>query len=542
MKSDPDEPISESAREWIEIACRGRIEYDFAMDRLVLSDDVSLTHHTPLPEHDQFDCQRLTVDLREPNNRDLPRESPTDWLRNITAEGLPAIARLRTRDSEIAANTIQLDAQGGWLRATGPRGIGLRVGLFGATLRQLEYQFDTANPKAAGRLIADGPGRMISQDPQQSIKEVRWNSHLELRPAPTDAADQHGTKRQPMELLVDGGIDATFTDQGSATAESIRGLVIADSRNKPMQFIPQRFTAAGAVAIDTSKLAVQTKRLAVDFVETAQPKAINSDEDTSGVMRTWVAQPVSTRTTTVKPIARSRPTVRGDTIAVQMARGGDWEVQDLSVNGNVQLNHQLEARGKTLLANLEGQKLRLGTVDGQDILYLGSGPEAPARLKLADGYFVGPEIQIWLDLNIVQINQAGEFQLPTEMLPRAISLGAVAEQDSQAASNVVWKTPPRCRFEGGMSFDGRRVLLNGGVLIDAEFTHQQQPWTISMRGESLIALLDSSVQLRDMQSLRQAVIQSITLVESQAYPVVVEAEQRSSDGVKEAKHVLQMPQ
>ena len=195
-------------------------------------------------------------------------------------------------------------------------------------------------------------------------------------------------------------------------------------------------------------------------------------------------------------------------------------------------------------ARLTGEQLRWRDGVGEDVLQLGSGVDAPARFELGDGYFVGPMIQVWPAENLIEINHAGEFRMPTAVLPSGLSgpvessgNGGAAGQGS-SSPNITWTKAPHCRWNESMRFDGRTAVLSGGVTIEAELVHGREPWDLTLSGDQLHVTLSDEVRIEDVQTIRDASVQQIALIQSDERPVMVQADRRAADGVMEARHLL----
>ena len=95
-----------------------------------------------------------------------------------------------------------------------------------------------------------------------------------------------------------------------------------------------------------------------------------------------------------------------------------------------------------LPAELTGTELRLRDGGGKDVLYLGSRSGKPSKLKLGDGYFQGPLIRVWPNDNVVRIEGAGEFSMPTAVLPKTLT--------GSDPNRIRWTKPPFCKWTGEM--------------------------------------------------------------------------------------------
>jgi len=192
-----------------------------------------------------------------------------------------------------------------------------------------------------------------------------------------------------------------------------------------------------------------------------------------------------------------------------------------------------------MLAKLTGEQLRLIDGGGEDVLHLGSGTASPARFELGDGYFVGPVIQIRPSDNVVWINEAGEFRIPTAALPDGLSgRQANGDQADSHGSKLTWVEPPLCRWNGEMVFDGKTAVLTEGIEIVASVINGRDPWDVKINGDRMEILLNEGVQVRDLKTMRSATIERIDLTESASKPLIIEAVQHAADGLTEGKHLL----
>ncbi len=562
----------------ISVSCGGRVEYDFALDRLSLRDDVTVVHQTSNAEADRFDCQTIELSLRDPMNNALTRMGPLDWMIRLRATGTPAVANLPSYGIELAAEMIDIDAVAGLVLAEGGTGVRVRYGAVNARLARLGYQFDPKNPKRIGAVDAFGSGLVEMDDPSLPLRQVRWKDGFKMQPLgmiTPDAIDAD------IALFVDGEVTAMLADGGQFNADSIEGVLKPNaSPQSPTAtgLRPDRFQALGNVRLDTAAIAVETERLMLYFVTSIThptPQTLAAAETTGTVavsepapsgLRQWVSQPDPTSGGIVAPIARPRPTVRGNSIKAELRSDASGiSAKDLMVIGDVEVLHSIVAGTVPLEARLTGDRLQLQDGGGEDVLQLDSSPDKPARFELGDGYFVGPKIQIRPNDNIVWIDSAGEFRMPTAVLPTGLSqVEPTASPSAQVASSqtnrlvplgsprsgerappaskIVWTEAPLCRWQGEMIFDGRSAILTEGVDITASLVNGDEPWQLALRGDRLEVILAQDVEVRDVQTIRNAAVQQVVLMQkSNDQPVIAEAYQRSPDGALQARHLMSAP-
>ncbi|TWT48178.1 hypothetical protein Pla22_51790 [Rubripirellula amarantea] len=521
----------------VEIQCSGRVEYDFAIDHLMMRDEVSLIHRSATGQVDDFRCDSIELGLNNPTDSTILRTGPLDWVNRIVAKGNPAAANLPSFDASITGDQIDVDVSRGRIEAIGKQGIRIRRGGISASLANLVYQFDPRDPKRIGNILVDGPGIVSIDDPEVAVRKAQWAGALEVKPEKLNADDATNAN---VSVYVEDDVQAWLVDGGEFSADNVEGILKSVDSKVPGErpsLAPEQFDIKGNVRINTTAIAADTQRLRLFFVDDERAPVPRKAAPPASPLRQWVSQPTTNNlvdqpSSAVAPVARSRPEVSGDIIIAQLRRTTTGlSAKQLKVEGNVRVSHKIEANGQNLDTVLTGELLQLLNHGGEDVLQLGSGIESPARFEIGDGFFVGPEIQIRPRENIIWIKDAGEFQLPSNALPTGLA-------GQNGSSKIQWIKPPYCRWQGEMLFDGRKIQLTDGVDISAAILNGTEPWEFKMSGERLEVDLWDDVNLQDMAAVRQARVQAITLLKSNEHPVFVEAFQRAADGVLEAKHLL----
>lgn len=549
----------------VSVLCNGRVEYDFALDHLTLSDSVSLVHQAPTGIVDRFDCDRLQLWLNDPANQSIVRHGPMDWVNKLVAigdssEGRPAAAELPTFDTSISADNILLDARAGKIRASGTQGIRLRRGAIWAGLVGIDYDFDPTRPQAIGTLSVTGAGVVKIDDPKIAIKEARWRDSLRVRPRGLADLEQFDTD---VDIHVEGDFSAEFIDGGKFSADKIHAILspqpddqgtagrIASQQTSAIALVPSEFNVTGNVVVDTSALVAKTDFLRLLFVSEPEPNSPGQrtkvSQPPTSPLRQWVSQPTPESINDDRPVevppARSRPILRGDSIQAILRRNtSGLSAKSLHVEGKVKVNHSLSTADTVLPVELSADRLRLLDGAGDDVLELTSSPLQPARFDIGDGFFVGRTIQVRPSENMIWIPESGEFQIPTSVLPGGLSsTGTSADQDAAIANvapAITWSRPPYCRWQGEMTFDGRSILLSGGIDITATMIRDREQWDFDVKGDRLDVRLLQDVSLSDISSLKSAQIESIAIKQSDERPVLINAVQRAGDGAMESKHLI----
>lgn len=570
----------------ISVKCKNGLGYDFAVDRLSLRDSIAMVRTIRGEVVDTFFCDTLDMALRDPADQSVLRRGPLDWINRVSATGRPAMIDLSSYGFQLDADEIDFDATGGLLRAKGKHGIRVRRNNIEANLAELAYQFNPDTPETLGSVDVRGPGNVSIDEPGIMLHQLSWAEGFKLQPTGEATVDAFKAQRidSEFELRVDGNIRARLSDGGNAQAGSIVGILkplylvqpsdsgsapqaanqaaqTTDSPERKITLVPKVFHALDGVSIDTNQVAATMDRLSLFFEIAAdygkrpeKTKATlgNQDESSNGPggLASWINQPAPVSDLHA-PVSRQRPTLSGNSVSAQLlVSSAGIQPKDVSIEGNVMVEHQVDVGQSLMPIQMTGQTMRLQRsnvtqASGKDYLQLGSGPESPARLTMGDGFFVGPVIKVWPSENVVQVDGAGQAQVPSELLKKTEEPTSsrdpqpiAAEKSPIGISNVDWISPPLCRWGGSMQFDGQAALLTGGVQIDAELVSGENPWSASMNGDEMQISLLHPVSITEQASMSTAQLAEINLVQTEERPVVVRAEQRSADQITEAIHLI----
>lgn len=576
------------------VHCRGRVTYQFATGELALVDHVEVRHQASvnLATIDTFRCDELRMRFADLLAKRKRGEELPDYLLSMVALGRPARATLPSFDVDLAAGQIELDTRAGLVRMGGPAGVLVSYAGNRWQFGQVNYMLHPTDPKLLGTFEAIGKGRMdVAKKLDVPVTELQWTSGVKL--------ERTGANEE-FTLTMDGDVAAAMTDGGTFRCDTAR-LVLQSSADgalpsspaatlsqTSMQLIPKHFQAIGKeVRLNTPVIDIATRLLNLYFevVPTtsnapATSTTANSSEGlnptetakSDGALRRWVKQPGSEKVDTTlvansTPVASDPPSIHGDTITAKLRLSdGSVTARDLTVVGNVSLRHEIQSQSGALPAVMSGDSLALIDGGGNDILQIGSGVDRPARFDLGDGFFVGPMIQVRMADNVVWIRDAGEFQLPTQILPQVSSVlprgqmmpidaqpssNAIRQDNAlppefsvQAASKIEWLSPPRCRWKGQMVFDGRTAVLTDGVDIHATIVagDERDVWDMQLTGDQLQVVLDQDVKVRDVESVKSATVDHVLITGSPTNPLFVTANQLTADGTRKARHVLAAPQ
>ncbi|MCR9207311.1 MAG: hypothetical protein NXI28_03710 [bacterium] len=593
---DPNNPSQDDPKGVVEVRCGNMIQYDFALDQLSMNQDVELmrlpasaaatTNQISPPRKDwidRFRCDSLVMTLRDPLNSKLRRDDAMDWIDRVEATGSPVQMDIRSQAFGMTAGRILFDPVEGWLiadpvsaadvagamqpntaSANDPNRdyVRLQRGDLEAFLSQIRYRFNPAEPKQLGTITVEGSGRVFHHAADSAMRSFAWQNGLQIEPQGIATPDQ---LQVDFSVWCEGQLHAMLADGGSFLADRVEGILRPEPNNKPkrigrsndsdgslnQKWLPESLAAIGNVQINTSTLQARTNRMHLFFQHVTEATASKAGDGGDDPIRNWVRQPNASESAVgdnPNPIASQPATIRGDMVAATLTMGdGELTATDLSVTGGVEVTHPMKTRvakaaasGRSnqvpavMLATLTGEKLRFRDGGAGDVMEVTGTASVPARLQMGDGYFIGPQIQVRPEDNFVWVNDAGQFVLPSHMLP---SLSVASRNPSQSTAR--WSRPPRCRFGGSMTFDGKVATLAGGVVLDTVITQNESTNEIQMRGDQLKWTLTDAIHLRTPDSFKKTGIAEIALVQTGPQPVELTVDQFARDGVHESRHHLQ---
>ncbi len=523
------------------LKCGGRVVFQFTTSELTLQDQVELQHqaHIDNPSIDSFRCDFLRLRLADIASERERGDRVQDYLLSLFATGRPAEMTVPSMSTKLLASQIEFDTRANLVHLSGQSGVIVNYGATRWRFSDIKYWLNPSDPQQVGTFDALGAGMMESVEAMTSPSQQAAIQQLPVqRMVWTDGAkfEPLGAPNQ-FELRVDGDIKATTTDGGTFECEAAQ-LILVNQNNESLT--PKSFQAKGQVRMKTSFIEVATSLLQLYFeIQPAAKTTVPADQvaqQSANPIRNWIKQPGESSGPTQlasksTPIAPPRPRIHGDTISARLElAAGNVTTRDLKVVGNVSLHHEIETPSGRLPATMTGDRLTLSDGGVNDVINIGSGVDGPARFHLGDGYFIGPFIQVRLADNAVWIKDAGEFQMPTQVLPQVGMIGAGEAKpitpgespDTTRPQRIQWLAAPRCAWEGEMYFDGHVATLTQGVKINATLTvgAEGEMWELQMVGDQLQMSLNKNVQLRDVASVKSATIDQVTLSSSQSNPLL----------------------
>jgi len=583
----------------VQIHCDGRIEYDFALDQLVMNRNVRLVHRTgtdlakashgtngaippgastPLSSEnvstDQFECESLRLTLRDPLNSDRVRSTAIDWIDRIEAGGSPVRLSMPSQGFELTAEQVLFDPLEGWLVA-GPtpnkvtensrdQYVQLRRGDMRALLSRIVYRFDPKTPEQLGSIDVDGQGRLDYDAIGSVFRSFSWRDSLKVAPLDVATADDINVR---FGVWCDGDIRAALAGNGSFQTDRIEGVlkpVVPPATGNPTsgtldhEWFPDRFSAIGNVEIRSAQLHASTPQMNLFFEQSpVGPRTKVAGAPPNGsAMRQWVSQPdPNTAPGSNKTVPKTNEppaTIRGDQVTAKLTLGGgELSATDLSVVGNVEVTHAMTLRkNKTNPSANFPADSNAGNDATENMLAVMTGD----NLRLRHGEGGGDVLQLGSQSQTPARLELGdgyfigpEIQVrPDEnyiwipsagefVVPSAF-LPPLSASDPE--SQARWTQSPRGRFGGSMTFDGRVAKLSGGVLLDAAIAQGRQPTELKMRGDELALMLETPVNLHSPATFQTTRLAQISLKQTTDQPVEVYVDRFAADGSRESRHEM----
>lgn len=566
----------------MDFACEGRVEYQFSQRTLEMRDAVSLAYR----DGDQlstFNCDSLQCVLADPEVQSglgNGSSSVTDQFEKITAVGLPVVLKSGAMGADFSANKIEVTSGSGGrlgILATGSSGVKVESTDWGGTFQDLKCNLQMGDEPRLLQLLVNGFGRAFFRDDSGTVGDMSWETSFKLGEAAaagkagqrsvansnavatglsaqqSNVADA-GTHAVPrkFDFVIGGDVKGRFGLSSASTADRktsgqfgartlagaikliasrpIQGPPAARGAKRKTICLPEWISLQDDVRISTDSVDAATDELLLFFDQTQfltnakQARAADSGPVTA------VVSPSS-----VEPVVRKaheRQAISGRRISAKLAVANDdrWTPQKVNVEGDVSIQYMHQHEGVALPAKLTGDALQYEGQLGSDVVQLQGKEQEPARLDVGDGFFVGPMIQLRPSQNILWINSAGEFQLPSAMMQ------GPAESEDPAA--LRWVRTPHCRWLGELLFDGNTVVLSEGIDITASVLSGRDAMDLHLTGDRLQVDLAGEVEMMKPNEMREVEIQRVTITETKERPVEIQLLRRAAGEDSQSKHLL----
>jgi hypothetical protein len=563
----------------MDFACDGRVEYQFSQRTLEMRDAVSLAYR----DGDQistFNCDSLQCVLADPAVRadsGNASSSVTDQFEKITAMGQPVVLKSDAMAVQFSANKIEVTSGSGGrlgVLATGSTGVKVNSADWGGTFEELKCNLQMGDDPRLLRLLVDGFGRAFFRDDSGTVGDMSWEKSFKLseaavvgnggsasrsaanaatasQPTQQQAAGKDAAPRK-FDFVIGGNVKGRFGLSSASTedrktsgqfgARTLAGAVklIAsqakqsavagrDTKQKT-SCVPEWISLQDQVRISTDSVDAETDELLLFFDQTQFLSNAKQGRAESSGRPSAVVAPSSVEPVVKK--AHERQTIRGRRISAKLAVANDdrWTPQKVNVEGDVSIQYMHQHEGVAMPAKLTGQALQYEGQLGSDVVQLQGNPKEPARLDVGDGFFVGPMIQLRPSQNVLWINSAGEFQLPSAMMQ-----GPAKSADPNA---LRWVNAPHCRWLGELLFDGSTVVLSEGIDLTASVLSAGDAMDLHLTGDRLQVDLAGKVDMMKPSQMQEVEIQRVTITETQERPVEIQVLRLAAGENAQSKHLL----
>ena len=561
-------------------ACDGRVEFRFNERTLLMRDDVSLVYRDGV-ESSTFACDTLECVLADPEvqaDADSPRTALTDQFEKITASGQPVVLKSGVVGAEFSAETMEVTSGSGGrigIVASGATGVKVNAADWGGTFEQLKCTLQMGEQPRLLQLLVDGFGRAFFRDDAGSVGDLSWQDSFKLSeaavvadaiaesPSPGSAgpqspprssrpADTKPAAPRKFDFVIGGDVKGRFGLSSAAgenrktsgqfgartlsgalklfVAESPLGAGGVGSTSGKTTCLPEWLSLQDQVSVSTDSVDAVTDELLLffdqkQFVSNAKQKQAAPVRSAPAVVSPGTVEPVVKRN-------HERQRIRGRRISAKLAVANDdrWAPQKVTVEGDVAIDYMHQHEGASLPATLTGNDLQYEGQLGSDVVQLRGTRDAPARLDVGDGFFVGPMIQLRPTQNILWINSAGEFQLPTAMMQ--------GSDESADPNSLRWVNAPHCRWLGELLFDGNTVVLSDGIDITASVVSGGDAMDLHLTGDRLQVDLAGKVEMMKPADMQQVNIERVTITETQQRPVEIQVLRLASKETRQSKHLL----
>ncbi len=563
----------------MDFACDGRVEYQFSRRTLEMRDAVSLVYR----DGDQlstFYCDSLDCVLADPDVLSAPNNassSVTDQFEKITALGQPVVLKSGAIAVDFSANRIEVTSGSGGrlgVLATGPSGVKVNSADWGGTFKELKCNLQLGDEPRLLQLLVDGFGRAFFRDDSGTVGDMSWQTSFKLSeaaavgngglgsgtranagpvsPQSQDPAAGKNAVPRKFDFVIGGDVKGRFGLSSASTedrktsgqfgARTLTGAVrLIPSPAKPglaarqdaegkAICLPEWISLQDDVRVSTDSVDAETDELLLFFDHTQFLANAKQSRPATVPRPASVVLPAA-----VEPVVKKsheRQTLRGRRISAKLAVANDdrWTPQKVNVEGDVSIQYMHQHEGVSLPAKLTGQALQYEGQLGSDVVQLQGKPQEPARLAVGDGFFVGPMIQLRPSQNVLWMNSAGEFQLPSAMMQ-----GPAASADP---NSLRWVNAPHCRWLGELLFDGNTVVLSEGIDITASVLSGGDAMDLHLTGDRLQVDLAGKVEMMKPSQMQGVEIQRVTITETEDRPVEIEVLRLAAGEKSKSKHLL----
>ncbi len=455
-------PLGDPSKPPVELTCDGPFHFDFIKYVAGFDKHVQVWQVNPNGPADQMACERLDLSFARKQDAAAPPQSTgletasrqradVRWLEpdRIVAEGYPVVITSPSRAAEVRGRRVQLMLRQRKVAVEGGDDVSVAYGPNVLHAPRIQYQHPAAEAETKiGTFRATGPGTLNYvpdlKKPDQ-VFHAEWQASVEL--------GRHNG--QPV-LTVAGRPQLSVTNVGLLTADQVRVFLREVETDGKTQPLPDRMNATGQVEINSPELLAQTRELVANFhVDDPPPTAAGgSAAQANGLARFNIAH-------TAGPVERQYK-VQSDNMQLEVALRGQRAVPTaLACNGNVEFrelpNGQTDGQQPF---QVSGSQLTVETLDTAALVTIrGAAPTANQATDEQLAYISArgmtvhsKDVKLDVGQNRLWIDGPGTAAM---LLKRDL-----AGHETSAA------TPLELRWQGGLVFDGRTIVVHQDVQGD----------------------------------------------------------------------------
>ena len=457
----------------IEITCAGPLNLDLVRGVATMEKQVNIARIAKDGPADVISCElleaRFGIDETEPDpprTARLPQVRPASTANTTTgandggaganttaspshsklkvhrliASGYPVRLISPREKAEVRGEQLVLDMDNSMLSLVGSRGVELMQDGHQVTARRLDYRFNLDDPQRIGELWAQGPGQLSGKLGAEQSFIAQWKKVLKLTP-----------QNEQYVISLFEGVHFAAGSTGRFQADQLY-FYLNEVQRPPVgnqqpqrEFLPDRLQANGNVQVHSPQMTVRTNEVQAWFQpQVGQPQ--KTDQKESGLKlgdprkKTEARVDTSGRLVQLKLRYDDKMNVALDEIQVQ----GDV---------NVQREPTTSPSGKWKQGfHLTGDMLAIGGIDERQLRVHMVG--RPARMNLGDGHIESGSVLLEQAVNRLEAAGVGRLSM--------------AQKIKQPDGSFAKGPPIHVAWREGLTFDGGRVTLNGGVRVSGE--------------------------------------------------------------------------
>jgi hypothetical protein len=460
-----DSPLGDRSKPPVEVTCTGPFHFDFIRYVASFDENVEVWQVNPEGPADQLSCDQLDLCFARKQDSKAPSDLTTldtagrqradlRWLEpdRIIAQGYPVVIVSPSRGAEVRGGRVQLMLRQRKVAIEGGQDVAIAFGPNVLRAPQIQYQHPAADAETKiGTFRASGPGTLNYvpdvHKPDQ-VFQAEWQASVEL--------GRHNG--QPV-LTVAGRPRLAVTRMGQLVADQVRVFLREVETDGKSQPIPDRMNAVGQVEIDSPELLARTRELVASFHVEEESHAIASGAQPGAQ---GLAQFNMNRAS--GPVTRMYQVQSDDMQLAVALRGKRATPTTLACNGNVAFRElpNSQSNGQQPF-EVSGGQLMAERLDTNALVTIrGAAPNAshqatdaqPAQISARGMTVRAADVKLDVGQNRLWIDGPG---IANMVLKRGLS---------DSATTTTTPAPLDLRWQGGLVFDGRTILVERNVEID----------------------------------------------------------------------------